>query len=59
MSITATEELRDEIQDLIREREREGIVGLAERIGPAEWAALVPQLDPGEVAVLLQWLPDN
>jgi magnesium transporter len=33
--------------------------GLAERIGPPEWADLVPQLEPGEVAVLLQWLPDE
>lgn len=59
MSTTATDELLNEIQELIREREREGVVGLAERIGPSEWAALVPQLDPGEVAVLLQWLPDE
>jgi magnesium transporter len=59
MSTLATDELLSEIQELIREREREGVVGLAERIGPAEWAALVPRLDPGEVAVLLQWLPDN
>lgn len=59
MSTPATDELLNEIQDLIREREREGVVGLAERIGPSEWAALVPQLDPGEVAVLVQWLPDD
>jgi magnesium transporter len=59
MSTLATEELLTEIQELIREREREGVAGLAERIGPAEWAALVPRLDPGEVAVLLQWLPDD
>jgi Mg/Co/Ni transporter MgtE len=26
---------------------------------PAEWADLIPQLEPGEVAVLLQWLPDE
>jgi magnesium transporter len=59
MSTPATDELLEEIQALIREREREGVVGLAERIGPAEWAALVPQLDPAEVAVLFQWLPDD
>lgn len=59
MTMTATDELLNEIQELIREREREGVAGLAERIGPAEWAALVPQLDSGEIAVLLQWLPDN
>ena len=59
MTTPATAELLDEIQALIREREREGVAGLAERIGPSEWAALVPQLDPGEIAVLLQWLPDE
>ena len=59
MSSAATDDLLNEIQALIRERERAGVVGLAERIGPSEWAALVPQLDPGEVAVLLQWLPDD
>lgn len=59
MPPTATDELLREIQELIREREREGVVGLAERIGPSEWATLVPQLDPREVAVLLQWLPDH
>jgi magnesium transporter len=59
MTSAVTDQLRDEIQQLIREREREGIHGLAERVGPAEWADLIPQLDPGEIAVLLQWLPDN
>ncbi|HEV8545950.1 MAG TPA: magnesium transporter [Candidatus Limnocylindrales bacterium] len=59
MSTPGTSELLREIQELIREREREGVAGLAERVGPSEWAALVPQLDPGEVAVLLQWLPDD
>jgi magnesium transporter len=59
MTTAATDALREEIQGLIREREQEGIRGLAERVGPAEWADLIPQLDPGEVAVLLQWLPDD
>lgn len=59
MSTVATDALLEEIQELIRERERDGVVGLAERIGPSEWAALVPRLDPSEVAVLLQWLPDH
>ena len=45
MSTVATDALLEEIQDLIREREREGVAGLAERVGPAEWAALVPRLD--------------
>jgi magnesium transporter len=59
MTTVATDALLEEIQELIRERERDGVAGLAERIGPAEWAALVPRLDPAEVAVLLQWLPDE
>ena len=59
MASTAPDRLRDELLELIRERERDGVRGLADRIGPAEWADLVPQLEPGEVAVLLQWLPDE
>ena len=59
MTSAQTTELLAEVQALIREREREGVVGLAERIGPAEWADLVPELEPSEVAVLLQWLPDD
>ena len=58
MANAATDALRDEVQQLIREREQEGIRGLAERVGPAEWADLIPQISPNEVAVLLQWLPD-
>jgi magnesium transporter len=59
MTSAVTDQLVKEIQQLIREREEEGIRGLAERVGPAEWADLIPLLDPGEVAVLLQWLPDD
>jgi magnesium transporter len=59
MSTQATADLLAEVQALIREREREGVLGLAELIGPAEWADLVPQLEPNEVAVLIQWLPDE
>jgi magnesium transporter len=59
MSTQATADLLSEVQALIREREREGVLGLAELIGPAEWADLVPQLEPNEVAVLIQWLPDE
>ena len=58
MNTVETSELVTEVQTLIREREREGVRGLAERIGPPEWADLIPQLDPREVAVLLHWLPD-
>jgi magnesium transporter len=59
MSSQATADLLAEVQALIREREREGVLGLADTIGPAEWADLVPQLEPTEVAVLVQWLPDE
>jgi magnesium transporter len=59
MTSSQTAELLTEVQELIREREREGVAGLAERVGPAEWADLVPLLEPAEVAVLLQWLPDD
>lgn len=59
MTVQQTAELLAEVQALIREREEEGVRGLAERIGPSEWADLVPQLEPNEVAVLLQWLPDT
>ena len=47
------------MQALIHERERDGVRGLAELIGPAEWADLIPELEPTEVAVLIQWLPDE
>jgi magnesium transporter len=59
MSTQATADLLAEVQALIRERERDGVLGLAELIGPAEWADLVPQLERSEIAVLLQWLPDE
>ncbi len=59
MTTQATADLLAEVQALIHEREREGVLGLTETIGPAEWADLVPQLEPSEVAVLIQWLPDD
>lgn len=59
MSDAQTADLLAEVQALIREREQDGVRGLAERIGPSEWADLVPALEPNEVAVLLQWLPDE
>lgn len=59
MDAGTTVDLLAEVQALIREREREGVRGLAERIGPSEWADLVPALEPSEIAVLLHWLPDD
>ena len=55
----ATEDLLAEIRALIAEREEQGVRGLADRLGPSEWADTVPRLDPGEVAVLFQWLPED
>ncbi len=59
MTSEQTADLLTEVQDLIRERERDGVRGLAERVGPAEWADLIPMLEPSEVALLFQWLPDE
>jgi magnesium transporter len=58
MSSLQTQELLAEVQALIREREQEGVRGLAERIDASEWADLISELEPREVAVLLHWLPD-
>ena len=54
-----TEELRAQIHELIAARERDGVLGLSDRITAAEWAEVVPSLDPPEIAVLMQWLPDE
>ena len=54
----ATDELLTEVRALIAEREQSGIRGLADELGPADWADIVPRLDPPEIAILLQWLPD-
>lgn len=54
----ATEELLPEIREMIAARQERGIRGLADRLGPSEWADLMPRLDPAEVAVLFQWLSE-
>ena len=59
MTTEQTADLLTEVQALIRERERDGVRGLADRIGPSEWADLIPMLEPSEVALLFQWLPDE
>ena len=51
--------LEDEVRQLIAEREREGIVGLAGEVSPAQWADLIPRLDGLEVATLVTWLPEE
>ncbi len=54
----AQEVLIREVRDFISAREQAGVAGLSEKVGPAEWAEIVPRLDPAEVAALIQWLPD-
>ena len=49
----------DEVRTLLAEREELGIRGLADRLGPADWADLVPRLDADEVAALLASLPEG
>src|SRR5215510_6266906 len=53
------ETLLADVRELIAARERDGLVGLAQRIGPSDWADIVPHLDPPEVAALIRWLPDD
>lgn len=48
-----------EVRDRIAARDQIEIVGLAGQVGPADWADVLAQLEPAEVAVLLQWLPDE
>jgi magnesium transporter len=55
----ATAELLEEVRTLLAHREREGVIGLSERIGPADWADIVPLLSPPEVSALIRWLPDE
>lgn len=55
----ATDELLEEIRDLIAEREELGIRGLSDRLGPSDWAEIVARLDDDEVAVLLELIPDS
>src|SRR3954468_21574934 len=55
----AQDTLLNDVRELIAARERDGVMGLAGKVGPAEWADLVPRLEPSEVAVLIHWLPDE
>lgn len=51
--------LLSKMRELIADRELDGISGLAHRIGPAEWADLIPNLDDDELTELLESLPDD
>jgi magnesium transporter len=55
----ATDELLEEIRDLISEREERGIRGLTDRLGPSDWADILVRLDDDEVAILLSTLPTD
>jgi magnesium transporter len=54
----ATDELLEEVRDLIAEREELGIRGLTDRLGPSDWAEILARLDEDEVAVLLESIPE-
>src|SRR5690348_1593675 len=54
-----SEELLAEVRALIAARSRDGIETLQGRVSSAAWADIVPRLSSGEIAVLLQWLPDD
>lgn len=51
--------LLDKMRELIAERRLDGIEGIAHRIGPAEWADLIPNLDADELSDLLDTLPQE
>ena len=59
MTQQETQQLLADLRELIADREREGIRGLAERVGPHEWAELIPELEQREIATLIEWLPDS
>jgi magnesium transporter len=54
-----TQRLLAELRDLIADRERDGVLGLAARVGAEEWAELIPELDAAEINTLVSWLPDE
>ena len=55
----ASDELLEEVRALIAERQELGIRGLADRLGPSDWAEIVVRLDDDEVSVLLDSVPDS
>jgi magnesium transporter len=55
----AGEALLAEVRGLIAARTRDGVTGLAGQISPAEWAGIIPNLEPAEVSALIQWLPEE
>ena len=59
MTQEQTRQLLADLRELIADREREGIRGLAARVGANEWAELIPELDQREISTLIEWLPDS
>ena len=53
------EQLQTELREHLHSLERSGVVGLSATFQPAEWAAIVPRLDPEELLTLFEWLPDD
>jgi magnesium transporter len=48
-----------DVRALIDARQRNQATGLIDRLSPAAWAAIIPHLDPAEIATLIRWLPDD
>ncbi len=53
------ETLLDEVRERIQQRDAVAVTRLAQHVNRADWARLIPDLTPPEIAVLLQWLPDE
>jgi magnesium transporter len=51
------DELIATIEQHIAARDRAGIVALSPPVSSAQWAEILPRLEPREIAVVLEWLP--
>jgi len=47
------------LRALLRSADRPALESLASQLAPHDWAALLPRLDPAEVELLLQMVPDS
>jgi len=47
------------VRERIEQRDSAGVADLASQVSRSDWAGVIPELTPAEVAVLLQWLPDD
>ena len=48
-----------ELREHLLALEASGVVGLSTAFQPAEWAAIVPRLEPEELRTLFDWLPED